>query len=291
MPWIQIKLGTTDKKAEKIAGMLSGFGAASVTYMDTIDNPVYEPLPGETKLWTNTTVIGLFDADTDTKRIIDFFYEHFGDKITYKVEQLEDKDWVREWMDNFHPIKCGERLWICPSWCDIPDPSAVNVMLDPGLAFGTGTHPTTFLCLSWLDSLNLKDQTIIDFGCGSGILAVSALKLGAGKAIGIDIDPQAIEASNENALRNGVKDRLELYLPAEQPEGLKADFLVANILAGPLRELAPSIASMVNPGGLFAISGIIENQCQELMEIYSQWFDLDEPVFKEEWCRITGKKK
>ena len=194
-------------------------------------------------------------------------------------------------MDNFHPIKCGERLWICPSWCDIPDPSAVNVMLDPGLAFGTCTHPTTFLCLSWLDSLDLNSRNIIDFGCGSGILAVSALKLGAACATGIDIDPQAIEASTENASRNGVSDRLKLYLPQEQPENLKADFLVANILAGPLRELAPAIASMVNPGGLFAISGIIENQCQELMEIYSQWFDLDEPVFKDEWCRITGRKK
>ena len=164
-------------------------------------------------------------------------------------------------------------------------------MLDPGLAFGTGTHPTTFLCLSWLDSLDLKGKNIIDFGCGSGILAVSALKLGASCATGIDIDPQAIEASTENASRNGVSDRLKLYLPQEQPENLKADFLVANILAGPLRELAPAIASMVNPGGLFAISGIIENQCQELMEIYSQWFDLDEPVFRDEWCRITGRKK
>ena len=164
-------------------------------------------------------------------------------------------------------------------------------MLDPGLAFGTGTHPTTFLCLSWLDSLNLQGKNIIDFGCGSGILAVSALKLGASRAIGIDIDPQAIEASQENARRNNVTERLELYLPENQPENLKTEFLVANILAGPLRELAPAIASMVLPGGQFALSGIIESQCNEMMEIYSQWFELDPPVFKEEWCRITGVRK
>lgn len=291
MPWIQIKLGTTDKKAKKISGMLAGFGAASVTYMDTVDNPVYEPLPGETKLWTNTTVIGLFEADTNTKPIIDFFYDHFGDDITYKVEQLEDKDWVREWMKQFAPIKCGNKLWICPSWCEAPDPSAVNVLLDPGLAFGTGTHPTTFMCLSWLDSIDLKDKTVVDFGCGSGILAVSALKLGAKKVIGIDIDPQAIDSSLENAKRNNVADKLELYLPENQPKDIQADILVANILAGPLRELAPTISSMVAPNGLFAISGIIESQCSEMVNIYQKWFKLDEPMTKEEWCRINGIKK
>lgn len=291
MPWIQIKLGTTDKKAKKISNMLAGFGAVSVTYMDTVDNPVYEPLPGETKLWTNTTVIGLFDAQIDPKPITDFFFSHFGDKLTYKVEQLEDKDWVREWMDQFHPLQCGKRLWICPSWCEIPDQNAVNVMLDPGLAFGTGTHPTTSMCLSWLDSLDLNNKSVVDFGCGSGILAVSALKLGADHVVGIDIDPQAIEASTANAERNNVLDKLSLYLPENQPKEISADVLVANILAGPLRELAPLLASMVKPNGIFAISGIIESQCAELKEIYSQWFELDEPCFKEEWCRISGRKK
>ena len=185
--------------------------------MDTVDNPVYEPLPGETKLWNKTTVIGLFEADFDTKIVTDFLDRTYGSKVTWKVEQLEDKDWVREWMNNFHPLQCGTKLWICPSWCEIPHPEAVNVMLDPGLAFGTGTHPTTFMCLNWLDSLDLTGKEVVDFGCGSGILAVSALKLGAASAIGIDIDPQAIDASEQNASRNGVAEHLKLYLPASQP--------------------------------------------------------------------------
>lgn len=291
MPWIQIKVNTTEKKAIKINNILNGFGAASVTYMDTVDNPVYEPLPGETKLWNKTTVIGLFEADFDTKIVTDFLDKTYGSKVTWKVEQLEDKDWVREWMNNFHPLQCGTKLWICPSWCEIPHPKAVNVMLDPGLAFGTGTHPTTFMCLNWLDSLDLTGKEVVDFGCGSGILAVSALKLGAASAIGIDIDPQAIDASEQNASRNGVTEHLKLYLPASQPENIQADVLVANILAGPLRELAPIIKDMVKPGGKFAISGIIKTQCEEISEIYSTWFDLDEPVFREDWVRISGVKK
>lgn len=291
MPWIQIKVGATEKKASKVSNILSGFGAVSVTYMDKEDHPVYEPLPGETKLWTKTEVIGLFEATIDPKPIINFLTTTYEQKITLKVEQLEDKDWVREWMENFHPIKCGNRLWICPSWCEIPQKDAVNVMLDPGLAFGTGTHPTTYMCLCFLDSLDFTDKEVIDFGCGSGILGVSALKLGAKKVYGIDIDPQAIEASHDNAKRNNCSENFTLYLTEDTPKDLKADILVANILAGPLRELCGQIASMVKPGGLFAISGIIEQQTQELCEIYSKYFELKEPIFKEEWCLISGKRR
>lgn len=184
-------------------------------------------------------MIGLFDAETDMNDVVAILENHplLGAGFAHKIEQLEDKDWEREWMDNFHPMRFGERLWICPSWRDVPDENAVNVMLDPWLAFGTALHPTTSLCLQWLDSLDLTGKTVIDFGCGSGILAIAALKLGAAKAIGIDIDPQAIQASRDNAERNGVSDRLELYLPKDQPEEMKADVVVANILAGPLREL------------------------------------------------------
>jgi ribosomal protein L11 methyltransferase len=155
-------------------------------------------------------------------------------------------------MDNFHPMKFGKRLWVCPSWRDIPEPDAVNVMLDPGLAFGTGTHPTTALCLTWLDSLDLSGKTVVDFGCGSGILSLAELKLGAEKVIGIDIDPQALQASLANAERNNVADRLELFLPKDQP-AFKADVVVANILAGPLRELAPTIIEFVADKGLLAL--------------------------------------
>lgn len=290
MPWIQINVGTTEKKAPKISNILSGFGAQSVTYMDKEDMPVYEPAPGETKLWTKTMVTGLFEADINPQPIIDFLTKTYGKKITLRVEQLEDKDWVREWMDNFHPIKCGNKLWICPSWCEIPDKNAVNVMLDPGLAFGTGTHPTTYMCLCWLDSLDFTNKKVIDFGCGSGILAVSAIKLGAQEVYGIDIDPQAIEASLENAKRNNCADQIKLYLPNETPSELQADILVANILAGSLRELAPTIAGMVKPNGVFAISGIINSQVEEITQIYQKYFKLNPPVLKEEWCLISGVK-
>ena len=291
MPWIQIRLYATAKNANKLSNMLMGQGAQAVTYMDAHDNPVYEPLPGETKLWGETLVTGLFDAETDPAPIIAFFQRHFGKQMPYKVEQLEDKDWVREWMDHFHPMQFGERLWICPSWRDVPDENAVNVMLDPGLAFGTGTHPTTSLCLQWLDGLNLDGKTVIDFGCGSGILAIAALKLGAAKAIGIDIDPQAIQASRDNAERNGVSDRLELYLPDAQPAAMKADVVVANILAGPLRELAPLISVLPVEGGLLGLSGILASQADSVCEAYADLFALDPVVEKEEWCRITGRKK
>ncbi|MGL5224523.1 MAG: 50S ribosomal protein L11 methyltransferase, partial [Aeromonas sp.] len=289
MPWIQIRINATAKTADKVSNMLLGRGAQAVTFMDAKDVPVYEPLPGETPLWGETEVMGLFDAETDPAPTIAFFQQIFGEDLGYKVEQLEDKDWVREWMDHFHPMQFGERLWICPSWRDVPDPDAVNVMLDPGLAFGTGTHPTTALCLQWLDGLDLVGKTVVDFGCGSGILGIAALKLGAARVIGIDIDPQAIQASHDNAERNGVAGQIELYLPADQPQDVEADVVVANILAGPLRELAPLIAGHGKPGSLMALSGVLESQAPELETIYSQWFVMDKTATKEEWCRLSGR--
>ncbi|CAJ1877691.1 50S ribosomal protein L11 methyltransferase [Aeromonas sp. 82P] len=290
MPWIQIRINATAKTADKVSNMLLGRGAQAVTFMDAKDVPVYEPMPGETPLWGETEVMGLFDAETDPAPTIAFFQQIFGENVGYKVEQLEDKDWVREWMDHFHPMQFGERLWICPSWRDVPNPDAVNVMLDPGLAFGTGTHPTTALCLQWLDGLDLTGKTVVDFGCGSGILGIAALKLGAARVIGIDIDPQAIQASRDNAARNGVADQIELYLPADQPQDVEADVVVANILAGPLRELAPLIAGHGKPGSLMALSGVLESQAPELETIYGQWFDMDPTAVKEEWCRLSGRK-
>ena len=292
MPWIQKKINTTGAQAEEMGDALLENGAVSVTFQDTHDNPVFEPLPGETRLWGDTDVIGLFDAETEMQDVIAGLSQHplLGANFLHKIEQIEDKDWEREWMANFHPMRFGQRLWICPSWRDVPDPSAVNVMLDPGLAFGTGTHPTTALCLSWLDSLDLAGKTVIDFGCGSGILAIAALKLGAAKAIGIDIDPQAIQASRDNAERNGVSDNLTLYLPHEQPDNLSADVVVANILAGPLRELAPLISVLPKAGGHLGLSGILASQAESVCEAYEQAFVLDPVAEKEEWCRITGTR-
>lgn len=288
MPWIQLRINTTNDLAESISEQLEESGAVSVTFQDTYDTPVFEPLPGETKLWGNTDVVGLYDAQTDIEELKAMLNLA---QYSYKIEQLEDKDWEREWMDNFHPMQFGKRLWICPSWREVPDVNAVNVMLDPGLAFGTGTHPTTALCLTWLDSLDLTDKIVIDYGCGSGILAIAALKLGANRVIGIDIDPQAIQASRDNAMRNNVSEQLELYLAKDIPDNLQADVVVANILAGPLKELEPNISKLVKSSGYLGLSGILESQSQSVYDQYQAHFELDPIVEQEEWCRITGKKK
>ncbi|WP_174869214.1 50S ribosomal protein L11 methyltransferase [Pectobacterium polaris] len=293
MPWIQLKINTSGKVAEQLGDVMMESGAVSVTFQDTHDTPVFEPLPGETRLWGDTDAIALYDAETDMNVVIAILEQEplLGVGFKHKIEQLEDKDWEREWMDNFHPMQFGKRLWICPSWREIPDPTAVNVMLDPGLAFGTGTHPTTALCLQWLDGLDLEGKTIIDFGCGSGILAIAALKLGAARAIGIDIDPQAIQASRDNAQRNGVSERLELYLPKDQPADLSADVVVANILAGPLRELAPLISDLPKAGGHLGLSGVLATQAEGVAEAYADKFTLDPVAEREEWCRITGQRR
>ena len=291
MAWIQIRLNSTNERAEAISDFLEELGSVSVTFMDSQDTPIFEPLPGETRLWGNTDVIALFDAETDMNPILTALQESqlLESGFAYKIEQIEDKDWEREWMDNFHPMKFGKRLWICPTWREIPEPDAVNVMLDPGLAFGTGTHPTTALCLEWLDSLDLEGKTVIDFGCGSGILAIAALKLGAKSAVGIDIDPQAILASRNNAEANGVADRLQLFLSDDKPADLKADVVVANILAGPLKELYPVISQLPKAQGELGLSGILATQAQSVCDAYAQTFELDPVVEREEWCRITGK--
>ncbi|GIC27841.1 ribosomal protein L11 methyltransferase [Vibrio cholerae] len=293
MPWIQIKLNATNDNAEAIGDMLmEETGAVSVTFLDAKDTPVFEPLPGETRLWGDTDVVALYEADMDTSLILQQIKASnmLAEGFAHKVEQVEDKDWEREWMDNFHPMQFGRRLWICPSWREVPDPQAVNVMLDPGLAFGTGTHPTTALCLEWLDNLDLTGKTVIDFGCGSGILAIAAIKLGAAKVIGIDIDPQALLASKDNAARNGVEDQIEVYLPKDQPEGLVADVVVANILAGPLRELSLIIKGLLKPGGQLAMSGILDTQAESVAEFYRDDLELDPIAEKSEWCRISGRK-
>ncbi len=294
MPWIQIKLNATDSNAEQIGDMLmEETGALSVTFLDAKDTPVFEPLPGETRLWGNTDILALYDATADTQWIVKQIQTSgmLANDFAYKIEQLEDKDWEREWMENFHPMKFGQRLWVCPSWREIPEPDAVNVMLDPGLAFGTGTHPTTALCLEWLDGLDLTGKTVVDFGCGSGILAIAAIKLGASKVIGIDIDPQAILASKDNAERNGVADQLELYLPKDQPDNLQADVVVANILAAPLRELNGVIKSLIKPEGHLAMSGVLDTQAEDVASYYQDAITLQPIKELNEWCRISGIKE
>ena len=293
MPWIQLRVTTTEEKAEQVSDMLMGWGAQAVSFLDAHDTPIYEPMPGEVIYWTNTVVVGLFDAEHPMDKVVNQLKQvsFFKGEPNFKLEQLEDKDWEREWMDNFHPIKFGERLWVCPSWRDIPDPAAVNVMLDPGLAFGTGTHPTTALCMQWLDATIKSEQTVVDFGCGSGILGIAALKRGAKRVIGVDIDPQAIEASSANAKRNNVEGQIELYLPKDQPKDFQADVVVANILAGPLAELKNIISAYVKPGGLLALSGILESQAQSVIAAYSDEFSFDPIAVQDEWVRLSACKR
>jgi ribosomal protein L11 methyltransferase len=292
MPWIQLKINNHAENAERIGDMLSANGAQAVTFVDAKDTPMYEPKPGEVMLWPDTQIVGLYDASHDMPSVISQLEKSqlLGKGFSHKLDPLEDKDWEREWMENFHPMQFGKRLWICPSWRDVPDPTAVNVMLDPGLAFGTGTHPTTSLCLRWLDSLTLTQCTVVDFGCGSGILGIAALKLGAKRVIGIDIDPQALQASQQNADRNGVGDHIELYLPAAQPK-LTAEVVLANILAAPLRELREVITAYCQPGGKLVLSGILDNQAQEINDLYSQDFDMQPIAIDGEWARVSGVRR
>jgi ribosomal protein L11 methyltransferase len=240
-------------------------------------------------------VTGLFDSGRDIEQLCadirDAWHQQTQQALPeIDVTLVEDKDWERAWMDDFQPLKFGERLWIVPSWHDAPDPDAANLMLDPGLAFGTGTHPTTALCLEWLDGQDPHGKQVIDYGCGSGILGLAALLLGADHVIGVDTDPQALEASRENARRNGVEDsKLDLFLPDNEPE-TKADIMLANILAQPLIGLAPHLASRTRPGGDLVLSGILSNQAREVMAAYEPWFVMDEPEQREEWIRLTGRR-
>ncbi|OED40882.1 ribosomal protein L11 methyltransferase [Endozoicomonas sp. (ex Bugula neritina AB1)] len=293
MPWIQILLDTTSDHAESLEDLLLEAGASAVTLQDAKDQPLYEPELGSTPLWTHTIVIGLFDAHSDMDEVVALLknqsdFETFPD---YKIEIVEDKDWEREWMSQFHPMQFGNRLWVCPSWKEIPDPDAVNLMLDPGLAFGTGTHPTTALCLEWLEKQHDLDQSdMIDYGCGSGILAIAVLLLGVRKAVGVDLDPQALEATVNNAQRNKIApEKLQAFLPEKQPE-MQAEVVVANILAGPLVSLAPTLAAQTKSGGRLALSGILAEQADEIVETYKEWFDVESPVLNDGWALVSGTR-
>ena len=290
--WIQIKIRTTNSFSDAVAELLEQLGALAVSYTDAEDSPILEPKPGERRLWPNTEVTGLLDKGTDPEPILAKLKAILGDHIPMAATHLEDKNWIRAWMDQFKPLKFGSHLWICPSWLKVEEENSVVVMLDPGLAFGTGTHPTTALCLGYLDSLDLKDKLVLDYGCGTGILAIAALKLGAKKAMGVDIDEQALQASLENAKRNDVDDRLELVMGTDKKLELpKSQITVANILAGPLAQLEPVIADLTASGGLLALSGILTEQADEVIEAYSKDFIMNKVKDKDGWALLTGTRK
>lgn len=289
MPWLQLRLAIAPEQAPDLEDALLGVGAVSVTFMDAEDQPIFEPDLGTTPLWSKTHLLALFEEDVDEANLLAHLQLLVGGTLPeHQLERIEDQDWERSWMDNFQPMRFGRRLWIVPSWHAAPEPDAVNLLLDPGLAFGTGTHPTTALCLEWLDAQDLQNQQVLDFGCGSGILAIAALLLGARQAVGTDIDNQALEASRDNAGRNGIDpERFPLYLPEALPAG-QADVVVANILAGPLVALAPQITAQVRPGGRLALSGVLAEQAEEVRNAYSEAFTLDPTAEKDGWVRISG---
>lgn len=290
MAWIQINTVVKEALADPLSDAFMEANAASVTFADAKDQPIFEPELGTTPIWASTKVIGLFDAEVDPAAIINFLTGAVPEIAAHQfvVEQLEDKDWVRAWMDQFEPMKFGERLWIIPSWCHPPQPDAVNLMLDPGMAFGTGTHPTTSLCLTWLDQHRLQGLDVIDYGCGSGILALAAQKLGAQSVKGTDIDPQAITASQLNAERN---DEIIPFHLVEDFDSAPVDLLVANILAGPLKELAPEFDRLLKTGGTLVLSGLLANQSQSLIEHYATCgIELTYFESMEEWGILAGKK-
>lgn len=295
MSWIQIRLHATPNEVEALENALLAVDALSVTLQDDADQPILEPELGTTPIWDQTQVIGLFDANQNSEKLLANLAECFvlegGSALPrHKLEIVEDKDWVRAWMDDYHPMAFGERLWVCPSWREPPEANAVNLMLDPGLAFGTGTHPTTALCLRYLDKEVQGNELVVDYGCGSGILGIAALLLGSRHMIGVDIDPQALTATSNNAERNGISsDRFEIYLPDATPV-VQADLTVANILAGPLMDLAPHIASLTRSGGKLALSGLLAEQAEEISACYSQWFAMNPPEQLGDWVILTGIK-
>lgn len=295
MPYQQITIAVNDHLAERLADALMEHGALSAAIEDAYagtenEQAIFgEPgMPAE-QIWQQSKVIALFGEHDEAAAVVKAAAQECGLKdLSYDSETLEDQDWVRLTQSQFDPIQISERLWITPSWHKAPAGNAVNLQLDPGLAFGTGSHPTTRLCLKWLDTQLKGGESVLDYGCGSGILTIAALKLGAGSAVGVDIDEQAICASKDNAAQNNVD--AQFYLPDGLPQG-QFDIVVANILANPLRMLGEMLAARTKTGGRIVLSGLLEEQADELSGIYGQWFDLEPAIFDEGWACLSGVKR
>ncbi len=290
MPWLQLTLDIGESDPLVFEEALLELGALSVTLEDAGDEPVLEPLPGETPLWSRVAIKALFEGETEAAPLRHRLQKAIPQAPEPHFEWLEDRPWEREWLKDFRPMQFGRRLWVCPAGMPPGAPDAVHVELDPGMAFGTGTHPTTAMCLKWLESRDLQDLEVIDYGCGSGILAIAALRLGAHAAVAMDIDPQALTATQENAARNKVLDRLTV---TDHPllRGRRGDLLVANILAGPLLELASRFAGMLPPEGEIAVSGLLCSQAEAVTAAYRTWFDINLTETSGEWGLLSGKRR
>jgi ribosomal protein L11 methyltransferase len=296
VPFLQLTLSIGAADPEPFEEALLAAGATSLTLQDDADDPVLEPAPGTTPLWPRVRLTALFDPSVDASALLESLRAELAVPLAdAKFEVLEDRAWEREWLKDFRPMRFGRRLWICPGGQSIPASEqrsdACVIELDPGLAFGTGTHATTALCLEWLDGACLAGKTIIDYGCGSGVLAIAALKLGASEAWAVDIDPQALLATRSNAERNGVSERLHVGLPTELPriaDVMTADIVLANILAEPLLELAPTFAALLPAEKQLVLSGILRNQAAAVASRYAAWFHIASEGVRDDWVRLDG---
>jgi ribosomal protein L11 methyltransferase len=289
MPDLQLTLELGPADPAPVEQALSALGATSITLEDAADDPVLEPAPGETPLWPTVRIRALFPGHADRRDIEARLVGWLPAGAPLRFDLLDDRPWEREWLRDFRPMRFGRRLWVCPDGKAAGEPDAVCVALDPGLAFGTGTHATTALCLEWLDGCDLDGSRIIDYGCGSGILAIAALRLGAAEALAFDIDPQALLATRQNAERNGVAERLAIVATA--PEATDScDVLVANILAGPLIDLSDRFAALVRPGGRIAVSGVLENQVESVAAAYARWFIIRATTVRDGWAMLSGSR-
>ena len=290
MPFLQVTLEIGDGDPAAAEEACFAAGALSVTLGDAADEPVLEPAPGATPLWRQVRLSALFPAATDPATVTAVLVASLGlpaGRITH--DTLADRAWEREWLKDFRPMRFGDRLWICPGGQQAPDPQAAVLELDPGLAFGTGTHPTTALCLEWLDAADPGGRTVLDYGCGSGVLALAALCLGARGACAVDIDAQALLATRENALRNRLQARLQVMPAAELVEG-EWDIVLANILAGPLVELAPTLARHVRPEGSVVLAGMLEDQAEGVAQAYRPWFHMRMFAKRDGWAVLEGRR-
>ena len=284
---LSFELGPLDPEAAEAACFECG--ATAVTFVDSKDDPILEPLPGEFRLWPATRMQALFVSPEGEHLVLLLSHALGIPPALIRARVVEDRIWEREWLKDFHAMRFGERLWICPHHEQVADPNAVVVKMDPGLAFGTGTHPTTGLCLEWLDRRPMAGARVIDYGCGSGVLAVASVKLGAAQAHCFDIDPQALIATRDNAESNGVADRVLLHNSADTlPEAV--DVFLSNILSGPLCELAPHFAALVRPGGDLVLAGLMEHEVSDVTHAYDAWFDIRPFEQREGWVGLSGRR-
>lgn len=292
MPWLQLSLTAGNDLAPAIEGLFEDLGALSVTYGDAANQPLLEPVPGETRLWRHTRITALFDMSADPDILQAVIHNAIEQDAFRDLEfqPLEDRVWERTWLDDFRPMRFGRRLWVCPDGQRPDQPDAVIVDLDPGLAFGTGTHPSTALCLGWLDGVSLTGKRVLDYGCGSGILAIAAALLGAASVTAVDYDPQALEATRNNAAKNAVQDRIVTLTPEQTPSET-FDLVLANILAGTLIELAPQLRPLVSAGGHLALSGILAEQAESVAAVYRDEFEMRAPVVEGEWMLLHGLRR